>query len=176
MFPAYWMFIQPTFYAPCNICHTIINTTILAPYLHAHLKPTFTQFSTLPLLPQQLPPHNTSFSSFQPPAPLHSHPPSLFYSVILFLWKTPGTSGIHPARLSQKNSPLGGSASGSSRLPAHTYRNFSAAGAPYSRMKLPHSPQNSRVRDVPEPLSAVCSFGVPFVYLNADTGSLVVRP
>lgn len=39
----------------------------------------------------------------------------------------PGTSGIHSARLLQKNSPLGGNTRGSSSVPHITYRNLSAA-------------------------------------------------
>ena len=34
---------------------------------------------------------------------------------------------------------------------------------PNSRIKLPHSAQNSRVKAVPEPLSAVWILGVPLV-------------
>ena len=47
---------------------------------------------------------------------------------------------------------------------------------PYSRMKLPQSPQNSRQMTVPEPLSALCSLGWPDVRQKDPRGTLAVRP
>lgn len=44
-------------------------------------------------------------------------------------WGIPGTSGIHDARWLQKNSPFGGKASGSSRLPTQIYLKCGAAAS-----------------------------------------------
>lgn len=110
---------------------------------------------------------------------------------------SPAISGNHLHLSLQKISPFSGNASGSSRVPVNMNRYLSFArsyrcntprqqnltnslflfrcadvrNTPYSRIPLPHTPQNSLYTVIPDPLSAACSVVSPTVILKAPLGT-----